>query len=149
MDQGTGLILGQAVSFPGVTENFSVWRDYPLVVTSQLNGEVLKHVKLERDQWENGWKRKGRGWGGVMRMNMGRRRRSLPGRWVLLHNREGVSWEVSWHCSGHAVRTWQHPDPTPSCLYDRCLLGHASNTPATSLHWHSTFAQLHLSILPN
>ena len=61
---GTGLILGQAVSFPGVTENFSVWRDYPLVVTSQLNGEVLKHVKLERDHWENGWKRKGRGWGG-------------------------------------------------------------------------------------
>jgi hypothetical protein len=64
MDQGTGLILGQVVPFPGVTENFRVWRDYPLVVTSQLNGEVLTHVQLETDQWENGWKRKGRGWGG-------------------------------------------------------------------------------------
>ena len=63
MDQGTGLILGQVVPFPGVTENFRVWRDYPLVVTSQLNGEVLTLVQLERDQWENGWKTKGRGWG--------------------------------------------------------------------------------------
>ena len=54
MDQGTGLILGQVVPFPGVTENFRVWRDYPLVVTSQLNGEVLTHVQLETDQWENG-----------------------------------------------------------------------------------------------
>lgn len=133
-----------------MTENFSVWRDYPLVVTSQLNGEVLKHVKLERDQWENGWKRKGRGWGGGDEDEQGEAKAVTPREvGVTAQHRRGQAWEVLWHPSGHTVRTWQHPDPTLSCLYDRCLLGHASNTPATSLHWHSTFVQFHLSILPN
>lgn len=44
---------------------------------------------------------------------------------------KGTGWEGTWRPSGNAVRTRQHPGPTPSRSYDMCLLGHTSNMPAT------------------